>query len=177
MKNRLIILSDLWGIEDTSWVSLYLDMLSNDFKITFYSSCELAEMSKKDLSEVERHSFFLNGGVEKAVKNLIELENGQLTVLAFSIGGTIAWKACLKGLDVKKLYAISSTRLRYETEKPKAEAILYFGEEDNYKPNDNWLKNMKVSHNIIPQKTHEMYKEEEFAIKLCLQIKSSYEII
>lgn len=177
MKNRLIILSDIWGAKDVSWVSLYVDMLSNDFKVTFYSSCELAEMSKKDLSEVERHNFFLNGGVEKAVKNLIELEKGELTVLAFSIGGTIAWKACLKGLNFERLYAVSATRLRYETEKPKGEIALFYGGKDIYKPNDNWLKNMKVSYNIILQKTHEMYKEEEFAIKLCLQIKNSYEIV
>lgn len=177
MKYRLIILSDLWGVIDASWVSMYVDKLSEGFEVKLYSSCELAEISEKNLSEEERHHFFVNGGIEKAVKNLMALEKEQLIVLAFSIGGTIGWKACLKDLNVKKLYAISSTRLRYETEKPKAEAILYFGEEDNYKPNNNWFEKMKVDYRIIPKKVHEMYKEEEFAERLCLQIKSSYEII
>ncbi|MGG6230423.1 alpha/beta hydrolase [Tenacibaculum sp. SDUM215027] len=175
MKYRLIILSDLWGVIDASWVSMYVDKLSEDFEVTFYSSCELAEIPEKNLSEEERHHFFVNGGIEKAVKKLVELEKERLIVLAFSIGGTIGWKACLKGLNVKKLYAISSTRLRYETEKPKAEAILYFGEEDNYKPNNSWFERMEVDYSIIPQKAHEVYKEEEFAAKLCLQIKNSYE--
>lgn len=126
MKHRLIILSDLWGVTDASWLSKYVDKLLEDFQVTFYSSCELAEMPRKNLSEEERHNFFVNGGLERAVKNLVELEKDRLTVLAFSIGGAIAWKACLKGLDVKKLYAISSTRLRYETEnrKPKQYFIL-----------------------------------------------------
>lgn len=175
MKHRLIILSDLWGVTDDSWVAMYVDKLSEDFQVAFYSSCELAEMPRENLSEEERHVFFVNGGLERAVKNLVELEKERFTVLAFSIGGTIAWKACLKGLDIEKLYAISSTRLRYETEKPKAEAILYFGEEDNYKPNNNWFEKMKVDYSIISEKVHEMYKEEEFAKRLCLLIKSSYE--
>lgn len=175
MKHRLIILSDLWGVTDDSWVAMYVDKLSEDFQVTFYSSCELAEMPRENLSEEERHVFFVNGGLERAVKNLVELEKERFTVLAFSIGGTIAWKACLKGLDIEKLYAISSTRLRYETEKPKAEAILYFGEEDNYKPNNNWFEKMKVDYSVISEKVHEMYKEEEFAKRLCLLIKSSYE--
>lgn len=34
---------------------------------------------------------------------------------------------------------------------------------------------MKVDYSIIPEKVHEMYKEEEFAKRLCLLIKSSYE--
>lgn len=175
MKNRLIILSDLWGMTDASWVSMYVDKLLDDFKVVFYSSCELAEMREKNLSEEERHHFFVNGGIEKAVKNLIELEKERLSVLAFSIGGIIAWKACLKGLDVESFYAISATRLRHETEKPKSKIALCYGKKDTYRPNSNWFKNMEVNYSIIPKKAHEMYKEEEFARKLCIQIKSSYE--
>ncbi|REH52537.1 hypothetical protein C7448_103272 [Tenacibaculum gallaicum] len=177
MKNRLIILSDLWGTTDTRWVSMYVDKLSEDFEVTFYSSCELAEMTEKNLSEEERHHFFVNGGIEKAVKNLIELEKERLTVLAFSIGGTIVWKACLKGLDVESLYTVSATRLRYEIEKNKGKIVLYYGEKDTYKPNNSWFEKMEVDYRIIPKKVHEMYKEEEFAERLCLQVKSSYEII
>lgn len=177
MKNRLLILSDLWGITDASWVSMYVNRLSDNFKVVLYNSCELAEMPQKYLLEAQRHAFFLNEGIEKAVENLIKLEKEQLTVLAFSIGGTIAWKACLNGLDVKSFYAISSTRLRYETERPKGKIALYYGGKDVYKPSEDWFENIKLTPSIIPQKAHEMYKEEDFVSKLCLQINKSYEIV
>ncbi|CAM1365762.1 conserved hypothetical protein [Tenacibaculum sediminilitoris] len=177
MKQRLIILSDLWGTINIPWFSIYVDKLSEDFEVISYNSCELAEIPEKNLLEEERHRFFAEKGIDKAVTNLVTLEKEQLIVLAFSIGGTIAWKACLKGLNIENLYAVSATRLRYETAKPKAETILYFGEKDNYKPNKDWFDKMEVDYHITPKKVHEMYKEEEFAKRLCLQIKSNHESI
>ena len=56
----------------------------------------------------------MNSGIEIAVQTLLNKEKGEIKILAFSVGGTIAWKAALKGLKVSDLVAVSSNRLRYE---------------------------------------------------------------
>jgi len=112
MKSRLIILSDIWGIQKLGWVKYYIDLLSSDYDIKYYDSCELGEIETNSLNENIRHRQFVNGGIEIAVNKLLELEKKECNILAFSIGGTIGWKAALSGLKIKNLYAVSSTRLR-----------------------------------------------------------------
>ncbi|WP_428742389.1 alpha/beta hydrolase [Tenacibaculum sp.] len=172
MKPRLLVLSDLWGKENANWVSTYVENLSEDFEVVFYSSCELAGIPDFDITEQERHRLFVESGVEQAVKNLLSLEKEEVVILAFSIGGTIGWKASLRGLMIKDFYAVSATRLRYEEEKLSNKVTLYYGEKDAYKPDGNWFEKMKVDYHIIPKGTHELYRDKEFAIKLCLEIKS-----
>ncbi|TDQ27865.1 alpha/beta hydrolase [Tenacibaculum caenipelagi] len=172
MKQRLLILSDLWGKENADWVSTYVENLSEDFEVVFYSSCELAGIPDFDITEHERHRLFIESGVEEAVENLLSLEKEEVVILAFSIGGTIGWKASLAGLKIASFYAVSATRLRYEKEKPLNKVTLYYGEGDAYKPDVSWFEKMKVDYHIIPKGTHELYRDKEFAKKLCLEIKS-----
>lgn len=82
----------------------------------------------------------------------------------------IAWKAALDVLPVKKMYAISSIRLPYETEKPDCKCTLYFGEKDNYKPSVNWHADLALDCNFVEYGEHEMYREEGFAKSLCQKI-------
>jgi len=100
----------------------------------------------------------------------MELEKGKINILAFSVGGLIAWKAGLIGLEIENLYAISSTRLRYETEKPNGNLKIYFGSKDNYKPKEDWSNNLNISSLIIQNKNYEMYKEVGFANEICNKI-------
>ncbi len=44
MKSRLILLSNLWGIQRSEWIKYYVDVLSSDYDIKYYDSCELAEI-------------------------------------------------------------------------------------------------------------------------------------
>jgi pimeloyl-ACP methyl ester carboxylesterase len=99
--------------------------------------------------------------------NSPNLEKNKIDILAFSIGGTIAWKAILKGLKVERLFAVSSTRLRYETEVPDCEIKLYFGEKDNWKPDEYWFEKHQITPEIIKNKSHQMYLEKDFIHLIC----------
>ena len=170
MKPRLIIISDLWGIENSDWVNSYFEILKTRFEIQFYDSCKLANISFVDKTENNLHDEFINGGIDFAVENLLHLEKEIIAVLAFSIGGTIAWKASLKGLKIISFTSISPTRLRYETIKPDCEIQLYFGENDPNKPLAIWFENLNVNCEIVENEKHEMYKNKDFALQFCSEL-------
>jgi hypothetical protein len=170
MKPRLIILSDLWGKEKAAWTLDYIELLKNKFEIQYYDCCELGEIDKTNFSEENLHNQFVNGGIEKAVANLLKIEKNQIDVLAFSIGGTIAWKAALKGLNIGKLFAVSSTRLRYEDEIPSGTIQLYYGENDCNKPSNDWFEKHSIDFEIIKNKEHDFYTEKESADSICAKI-------
>lgn len=171
MKPRLIILSDLWGIEKSEWINYYVKILEIKFEIQFYDCCELGKLNKSVYEESNLHNQFVNGGIEIAVKKLLELETKRIDVLAFSIGGVIAWKAQLNGLKINNFYSISSTRLRYEKEKPNCIINLYFGDKDSYKPTSNWFNKMELKPKIFANKKHELYTEIDYINELCKEIK------
>lgn len=171
MKERLIILSDIWGFEKSEWIKYYSDLLSSDYDIKYYNSCELGEIEINSLNENIRHQQFVNSGIEIAVKKLIEVEKKECNILAFSIGGTIAWKAVLKGLNTKSIYAVSSTRLRYETEKPDCKIKLFFGEKDDFKPTPKWFEKFHLTNEIIEKGNHQIYIEKKHSIKICESMK------
>jgi pimeloyl-ACP methyl ester carboxylesterase len=170
MKPRLLILSDLWGKEKSDWVSDYVELLKGNFEIQYYDCCEFGEIEKNNYTEESLHNQFINGGIEKAVTNLLKTEKNQIDILAFSIGGTIAWKVALKGLNVRNLFAVSSTRLRFENEIPNGAIKLYFGENDSNKPDNNWFERHSVNFEIIKNKDHNFYTEKELATSICNEI-------
>jgi dienelactone hydrolase len=170
MKPRLIILSDLWGKEKADWVAGYVELLKDKFEIQYYDCYELGEIDITNYTQESIHSQFVTGGIEKAETNLLKAEKNQISILAFSIGGTIAWKAALKGLRVKNLFAVSSTRLRYENEIPNGIIKLYYGENDSNIPSDNWFEKHSIDFEIIKNKEHSFYTEKEFTTSICKEI-------
>lgn len=123
------------------------------------------------MTEKELHKQFLNGGINNAVDELLKLENKEVNILAFSIGGTIAWKAALKGLKINTLYAVSSTRLRYEAKRPNCIIKVIFGEKDEFKPESTWFKKFNLEAENVKNGLHEIYKEEDVINYLCERIK------
>lgn len=170
MKPKLIILSDLFGFDNSEWIEEYVKLLETNFEIALYDSYKLAEINNNNLSEIEFHNQFINGGIKQAVTNLIKIENNEIHILAFSIGGTIAWKAALESINIKSIYAVSSTRIRYEIKKPSGNIYLLFGENDPFKPKNAWFQKLKLEAEIIKNGLHEIYKNEEVIQKLCKQI-------
>nr|WP_315198525.1 alpha/beta hydrolase [uncultured Flavobacterium sp.] len=170
MKPRLIILSDLWGKEKSAWILDYIELLKDKFEIQYYDCCELGEIDKTNYTDESLHNQFINCGIEKAVANLLKTEKNQIDILSFSIGGTIAWKAALKGLNVRSLFAVSSTRLRYEDEIPSGAIKLYYGENDVNKPNNNWFVSHSIDFEIIKNKEHDFYTEKDFVTSICNEI-------
>lgn len=163
MRRRLIILSDLWGDTNDEWMAAYTEALRDQFSIIYYDARQLAEIDPELNQESDIHSCFVNGGVEKAVDNLLSLERHSVTVLAFSVGGTIGWKAALKGLKVDTLYAISSTRLRYESQRPNCKTMLFYGERDVYKPGQSWFNEQGITPIILEGVGHDLYVNTIFA--------------
>ena len=165
MKPRLIIISDLWGVQRSDWLGNYVERLKDKFEIQYYDSCELGGIDTSVYQQNDLHEQFVHGGIELATKRLFNIEKERVVALAFSVGGAIAWKAGLKGLPIDKLYAVSSTRLRYESQKPLAEIKLIFGEKDAYQPSEDWSRKIGVDIKLVKNKNHEFYREEEFAVE------------
>lgn len=173
MKPKLVILSDLWGKEKSDWVSVYVKLLKDKFEIQFYDCCELGAVDKTDYTQENIHKQFLNGGIETAINNLLLLEKEKINILAFSIGGTIAWKAAIKGLNVGGLFAVSSTRLRYETQVPDCKIKLYFGQDDINKPDASWFEKHQIDFETVENKNHQLYLEKDFIHLICDEVLKS----
>nr|WP_294925292.1 alpha/beta hydrolase [uncultured Flavobacterium sp.] len=169
MKPRLVILSDLFGGENPQWIKRYTDLLEPKFDIQYYDVLELANIDASDFREINIHNQFLNGGIDAAVENLLRLEKEKIAVLGFSIGGTIAWKAALKGLNVFHLVAVSSTRVRYETKFPNCEIKLFFGENDRNKPKSQWFSDLKIPFQILKNQNHQLYLEKTQFSLICAE--------
>jgi len=94
------------------------------------------------------------------------LEKEKADLLAFSMGGCIAWKAMLSGMKIEKLTALSATRVRYEKERPESIIELHFGEMDPFIPGDVWFEEMKIQKRLYLGKNHDFYTEKDIATKL-----------
>lgn len=166
----LIIITDMQGNND--WILPYVYSFSQRFNVILYDSLELASIDTTDISDEAIHKQFVNGGVELAVKNLIDKTQKAYIVLGFSIGGLIAWKAALQNLKILHLLAISSTRLRFEHQKPSCRLHLFYGENDAYKPKEDWSKKLNISFEMIPNQGHEVYKNTEWTTYLIQYINN-----
>lgn len=171
-KPTLVILLDLLSTEEENWIDLYFEELEGFYNIYIYTPRFLAGIPYDKQDKEQLHKEFVNGAIEKAVNRLIEMFQDTISVLGFSIGGTIAWKANLKGLKVNQLICVSATRLRNETEKPDAHIDLYFGENDKDQPNSTWFKTLNIKPHTIENQGHEIYKDAMFSIFLSDQILS-----
>lgn len=173
-KQRIIILSDLWGKEKSGWVTFYTSNLKNYFDVRYYDSCVLGDVDKSEYIEEKLHDQFVTGGIATAVENLLKEEKDNIIVLGFSIGGYILWKACQLGLKTQSFMAISSTRLRFETKKPYGIIELIYGEEDADKPYNSWFEKLEIKKNFYKQEGHELYKRKEIAENICNMILSPF---
>ncbi|WP_320052385.1 hypothetical protein [uncultured Acetobacteroides sp.] len=173
MRRRLIILSDLWGVNKSQWVDLYLAELNSCFEVKYYDCCELGDVRKSVYTEEHLHHQFVSGGIERAVEKLTKLEPEHVAVLAFSIGGTIAWRFGLKTQRVDSMYCVSSTRLRFENTSPISSIALFYGEKDEHKPQQDWFRQMGIVPEIVKEGEHLIYAEPEFAKRLCKRIQQS----
>ncbi len=157
---RLLLLSDLWGKRQSDWLECYQNILKPKFEIQKYDICALGNIDLSVYEEDAIHQQFVNGGIERAVENLLAQEKVRVHVLAFSMGGTIAWKAIQQGLKVDLFYAVSATRLRYESEQIGVPTQLFYGEMDTFKPDRVWFKQMQIPYVIFANEEHECYRKK-----------------
>ncbi len=164
---RLVIISDMWGAKKGLWITSYLGYLQQYYDIVFYDVQQLANLDIKINSEKNIHEAFVGGGIDTAVAHLLKRETQPSHYLAFSTGGTVLWKAAAMGLPVKSIYAVSATRVRYETVKPKTEVTLVYGEKDEFRPAGDWFGKMKINADIIQNFGHTLYTDEKMIKSIC----------
>lgn len=170
MAEKLVVLSDMWGVKKGLWITSYFGYLQQYYDITFYDCQQLGNLDVPVNTEENIHKAFVDGGIDTAVAHLLKKEKEVAHYLAFSTGGTIAWKAALKGLPVKSMTAVSPTRVRYETECPDCELDLIYGECDTFRPSDEWAKEVGVTMDVIKGFGHQLYSDEKIINELCLKL-------
>ncbi|MCG2459911.1 hypothetical protein K8352_04065 [Flavobacteriaceae bacterium F89] len=170
MAERLVVLSDMWGLKKGLWITSYLGYLQQYYHITYYDSQQLASINPLIESEENVHAEFTQGGIDTAVAHLLTKETKPCHYLAFSTGGSIAWKAALRGLPIKSLTVVSSTRLRLETEKPSCPITLLYGENDRNSPPKEWSLKLGVKVEVLPHFGHDMYTDEKVISKVSREL-------
>lgn len=173
MAERLVVLSDMWGAKKGLWITSYLGYLQQYFDIVFYDCQQLANINPTVDTTENVHQEFIDGGIDTAVAHLLKKEQEKSHYLAFSTGGTIAWKANLKGLPMKSLYVVSATRLRLETELVKNPFTLIYGENDAFRPDQDWADTIGAKMELIPNFGHELYTDEIVIQRVCQDLLGS----
>ena len=154
---KIIFLSDING----NYCSIQLanklvDLEKNE--VIKYDCRILGEIDNFNHKQKEEiHSAFIAYGIDNAVENLLSLEKEPITIVGFSIGGTIAWEYALRSKSVNEIICFSSTRLRHQNKKPNCKIKLLFGELDKYKPNNNWFKGLDLKPVLVKSEGHEFY--------------------
>lgn len=167
MAERLVVVSDMWGAKKGLWITSYLGYLQQYFDIVFYDCQQLANLDLQVYTEENVHNSFVNGGIDTAVAHLLRKESEPSHYLAFSTGGTIAWKAALQGVPMKSLYVISATRLRFETVRPSNKVELMYGERDENRPSEEWAKKIGCEMELMEGFGHTLYSDEKNIRKVC----------
>lgn len=164
--SEIAVVSDIWGIRKSEWFMYYQELMSANYEMKFYDSCALGLIDLTKYEALNIHNQFVEFGIQNAVNKLLEIEKKPKIYIGCSIGGVILWRAGLRGLPIKKLVTISSTRLRKEIEKPSCPVKMYFGESDAYKPTDKWFKQIGINSNYIITGNHDIYKENTSILKI-----------
>lgn len=170
MAEKLVVVSDMWGAKKGLWIASYFGYLQQYYDITFYDCQQLGNLDVPVSTEENLHKAFVEGGIDTAVAHLLKKETQPAHYLAFSTGGTIVWKAALKGLPIKSLTALSSTRIRLEDKSPDVPMNLIFGEYDEFKPNQDWAKRVGADFSIVPKFGHRLYSDEKIIAQVCLDL-------
>lgn len=161
MKEEIVVISDIWGIRKSGWHKNFEELLDGKYELKFYDACKLAGIKIESSDKETLHREFVNTGIENAAKEIVELEESPKIYIGCSVGGVIAWKAAKNGLNIKQLITISSTRLRYETEKPTFNCLHFFGQQDNYRPGPNWMHSIGKDSTRLIKGGHDIYKQKE----------------
>jgi len=170
MAEKLVVISDMWGAKKGLWVASYFGYLQQYYDIVFHDCQQLGNIDVPLSTEENIHKAFVEGGIDRAVSCLLKKESQPAHYLAFSTGGTIAYKAGLQGLPMKSLTAISATRIRLEDQKPNTELNLIYGECDKAKPGLKWAQSVDANINIVPNFGHMLYSDEKIISDVCLDL-------
>jgi len=170
MAEKLLVLSDMWGVKKGLWITSYFGYLQQYYDIEFYDCQQLAGVDEVVGSKENLHKAFVEGGIDTAVNHLLKKVEDDTHVLAFSTGGTIAWKAALRGMPAKSLTLVSATRIRMESEKPNCDIDLLYGGNDSFAPTKEWATKLGLKLNVAPNFGHELYSDEKIIDEVSMNL-------
>ena len=173
MAEKLLVLSDMWGVKKGLWITSYFGYLQQYYDIEFFDCQQLASVNELVGSKENLHKAFVEGGIDTAVAHLLSKVEEPTHVLAFSTGGTIAYKAALKGLPVKSMTLVSATRIRFENEKPDCDMQLIYGGNDEFLPSEEWAQQLGLERTVIENFGHELYTDQKIIDEVSMGLLSN----
>ena len=149
----LLVVSDIHGFPET-----FVELL--DAGGIRHRGLQLASLSgRPDLSGDNLHDHLFNkGGLQQALRGLLELDGRMRVGIGFSAGGTALWNAVKEGLELKALICVSSTRLRLETSPLNIPTMVLWGEADPYRPTESWNNTLPSYWKAYAGKQHDFYR-------------------
>ena len=163
----------MMGSRQGLWITTYLGYLQQYFDIVYYDSQELAGLDLLVKTRENLCEALEEGGYATAVSQLLAREKTPSHYLTFCAGGSMAWKAALKGLPVKSLYAISPLALEMEAQRPDCPVTLLYGENHQERPDTTWAQSLGVSLAVETNFGRELYSDEKIISKVCLELLSN----
>jgi len=173
MAERLVILSDMWGVKKGLWITSYLGYLQQHFDIVFYDIQQLSNIDSFLLTSENKCQEFIEEGLDTAVAHLLKKEQIPSHYLTFCSGGTIAWHAGLKGLPMKSLFAIAPKGLNSVEGKLSCPTNLVFGEYHKDIPTEKWIQKMESYSEVVPNFGEDLYSDEVIIQKVSLYLLES----
>ncbi|HZW46197.1 MAG TPA: alpha/beta hydrolase [Microvirga sp.] len=122
----------------------------------------LAELLGSSERGEELYRRLLQGGFDAAAAKVLQRFADAEVALGYSSGGAVLWKSVLRGLRLKRLVCISSTRLKDED--PRAlpiPALTVFGESDASRPPASWGEGSELKRLLLPDAEHAFYTKED----------------
>lgn len=170
MAQKLVVISDKWGAKKGLWIASYFGYLQQYYDIVFHDCQQLGSVDVSIFSEENIDNDFNEGGIERAVSNLISKETGPAHYLAFGTGATVVYKALLQGLPAKSVTAISASGIENENQMLPSDVQLIYGECDKAKPGLKWAKSVGANLRIVPNFGHTLYSDEKIISKISLEL-------
>jgi len=128
----------------------------------FVERVGLAELLGSSERGEDLYRRLLQGGFEAAAAKVLERFAQAEIGLGYSSGGAVLWRSVLRGLRLRRLVCISSTRLREED--PRAipiPALTVFGESDASRPPASWGEGSELKRLLLRGAEHDFYVKKD----------------
>lgn len=165
---NLVVVTDIFSLPNAeNCISTKLPNISSIRRFALNELCGKPNLSGEALHQ----HLFAETGLDRAIKSLSGLDAKDTIGLGYSAGGTALWRAASRGLPLKGLFCISSTRLRHEERIPIPNHV-FFGEEDSGRPSDTWFASVPAKYSTFKRSKHNFYlsSEADEVVEMCLRI-------
>jgi hypothetical protein len=156
---ELLVVSDIFGFPKSFTDLLALGRRANRLHRCF----ELPDLSGHPelIGDRLHNHLFAHDGLELILERLLDIRGDGLVGLGYSAGGTALWHAVSRGLKLKALICVSSTRLRHETSPLPIQTHVFWGGKDENRPSEAWNKAIPTSSTTYADAAHGFYQDPD----------------